>query len=308
MIEFFEITKSFKPDFWKDSFIALDKLSFKIDEGKTVGFLGANGAGKTTAMRILMGFSRADSGTIHFSKNLGSKKDEILKNIGFLPERPYFNPNLNGREFITYLAKLSGLKSSSIKGRSEYWAQRFKIDHALDRKIKTYSKGMMQRLGFCTALIHEPKFVILDEPLSGLDPLGRKELKEVIKEVNAQGTTIFFSSHIVSDVEEVCEKVIFLDQGKLIHEGSIESIIKGAPVSDYELLVEKDANIIIDSLDVKNLNKLSNALSFQVSPDAVDEVLKVLVDNNIKVYSVRPGLMSLEQVLYEARKRETDNE
>ncbi len=166
MIEFNEITKIFKSDLLTQPFTALKDVSFKVADEKIVGFLGANGAGKTTSLKIAMDFIRPTSGTVTFSENLGSHKREILKNIGFLPERPYFYPHLKGREFCHFMGSLSGLSKNEINKQIEIWAPRFKIDFALDRETRTYSKGMLQRIGFLVTLLHDPKMVILDEPLS----------------------------------------------------------------------------------------------------------------------------------------------
>lgn len=224
MLEFDSVTKVFKSEMFSKPFTAIDELSFKVDEGGIVGFLGANGAGKTTSLKIAMDFTRATKGRVVFN-NLGKSRSEIFSNIGFLPERPYFYPHLSGREFCEYMGKLVDLPKSKVKEQIELWAPKFRIDFALDREIHTYSKGMLQRVGFLTTMLHDPKLVILDEPLSGVDPIGRKELKDVIVEINKSGKTVFFSSHIVSDVEEICDKVIFLKKGQLVYQGKVDDII-----------------------------------------------------------------------------------
>ena len=141
MIEFRNVTKIFQTDFWSKSFKALDELSFRIEEGKLIGFLGANGAGKTTSIKIMMDFIRQDSGTVEFSKQMGSTTKEIFSNIGFVPERPYFYPYLTGKEFAEYMAKLNGVPRREIGKRISKWAECFCIDHALDRKIRGYSRS-----------------------------------------------------------------------------------------------------------------------------------------------------------------------
>lgn len=229
MITAQNIRKSFRGQsghFWEKEIEILKGVTFEIKENRIVGFLGANGAGKTTFLKILMGFISQTSGEITFSPILGQKPKEIKSQIGYLPERPYFHQNLTGHEFIHYMGELNGLNKRQIREAIEKWADVFKIRFALDREIKKYSKGMLQRLGFLISLIHDPKIVILDEPLSGLDPLGRKELKDVLKELKDLGKTIFFSSHIVSDVEEVCDDVIFLNDGKIEYSGSVEEKLK----------------------------------------------------------------------------------
>lgn len=284
MLELFEITKVFNSDLLKKDFVALKDVSFKIPEGTVMGFLGANGAGKTTTLKILMDFIRPTSGKIIFSDTLGTKKKDAFSNIGYLPERPFFYPHLTGRQFCHYMGELSGLKKSEVKTQVKKWASRFKIEFALDREIKTYSKGMLQRLGFLVTLLHGPKLVILDEPLSGLDPIGRKELKEIIVEINKLGTTIFFSSHIVSDVEAVCDDVLFIKSGEVLFNGSVDKIIN----ENYK------GNTIITYYDNDRLEKRV------VTENEKNEVLKSIAHRS-NIISVEPQRPSLEEIFYKVK-------
>jgi ABC-2 type transport system ATP-binding protein len=226
MIQVENLTKNFKVDFWDRSYKALDDVSFSIPEGEVTGFLGANGAGKTTFIKIMMKFIKTSEGNIRYSSSLGLHDRDIFRQIGFLPERPYFYPHLTGREFILFLSALSEVSKRDATDRLRNWSERFDLSHALDRKISTYSKGMMQRLGFISAVIHNPIFIVLDEPLSGLDPVGRKIIKNAIGEIAKEGKTIFFSSHIISDVEEICRNIVFLEKGKLAYTGTIQGILQ----------------------------------------------------------------------------------
>ncbi len=233
MLKFQNITKVFKSDLMAQPFVALKNVSFEIPHGSMVGFLGANGAGKTTSLKIIMDFIRSDEGVISFSEKLGKTKNEVFRNIGFLPERPYFYPNLTGHEFLHFMGTLSEMSRVDIQTATTKWAKRFKIDYALERPLKTYSKGMLQRIGFLATILHEPEFIILDEPLSGLDPIGRKELKDVIVEVHRSGKTVFFSSHIVPDIEEICDRVIFLKEGQLVYDGEVDKLLNTGESSEY---------------------------------------------------------------------------
>ena len=226
MFRFNNISKEYRGHFWEKKFVALDNVSLRVGEGEVVGFLGANGAGKTTSIKIIMNFISPTSGEIEFDEKLGKNSVERFSNIGFFPERPYFYPHLTGREFIGYLGQLNKVEQNIIEKRLVFWAEKLRLTFALDRKIRSYSKGMLQRLGFISANIHDPKLIVLDEPLSGLDPVGRKEFKDTLKYLSEQGKTIFFSSHIVSDIEEVCKKVIVLESGKLMYQGSISELIE----------------------------------------------------------------------------------
>lgn len=225
MVSWENVTKVFASDLLKSAVVALDDVSFSLREGSMTGYLGANGAGKTTSLKIALGFTAASKGEIKFSPVLGASPKEALARTGFLPERPYFYPHLTGREFSDYMGALSGVPKATLMKRRQDLAERLKIAHALNRPLRTYSKGMLQRMGFLVAVQHDPALVILDEPLSGLDPVGRKEFKDMMGEINRQGKTVFFSTHVVSDVEETCDDVVFLRQGKLAFSGGVAELL-----------------------------------------------------------------------------------
>ncbi len=301
MIELKNVTKVFKSDLLTQPFIALDDVSFNIPEASMVGFLGANGAGKTTSLKIIMDFIRPTSGIVNFEPSLGSTKEEVFQNIGFLPERPYFYPSLSGEDFLLFMGKLSGMNRSQILSEVGEWAPRFKIDHALKREIKTYSKGMLQRIGFLATIIHHPKLVILDEPLSGLDPIGRKELKDVIIEVHKQGKTIFFSSHIVPDVEEICDRVIFLKDGKLIYNGAVGELISNSNDSEY-LLTVKIADGVNLVTPFKQLTLLPDNLRRYIVDAALKEAfIRDVIDKKGDIISLEMKKPSLEEIFYKTK-------
>ncbi len=283
MLEFRDVTKKFDTDLLKKDFVALKGLSFKITEGSTIGFLGANGAGKTTSIKIAMDFIRPTSGEVIYGTELGGSKKEAFKKIGYLPERPFFYPHLTGKEFCFYMGQLADVSKARIKEQINFWAPRFKIDFALDRYIKTYSKGMLQRIGFLATLLHDPKLIILDEPLSGLDPIGRKDLRDIISEVNNLGSTVFFSSHIVGDVEEVCREVIFIKNGELVYSGNVDSIISENLKPNNTIRLSKENGEIYSVLK---------------SHDETNNFLKQVIEKNEKVLSVTPDKPTLEQIFY----------
>src|SRR5690606_508858 len=300
MLKFKEITKVFKTDLTSQPFVALDQVSFEIPQGSMVGFLGANGAGKTTSIKIIMDFIRADSGSMEFSSKLGSNRNEVLKKIGFLPERPYFYPNLTGEDFLQFLGGLSELKRHEVDQSIKCWAPRFRIDHALNRQLKTYSKGMLQRIGFLSTILHDPEFIILDEPLSGLDPIGRKELKDVIVEVHRAGKTVFFSSHIVSDIEEICDRVIFLQQGKLVYDGGVQSLLSSHEKRDY--LVKINGHDFIPQTKHHSLLKLAgNITTFIIHSDERENLLKEVLEKNVELIGLEFIKPSLEEIFYRVR-------
>lgn len=286
MIEFVNITKKFQNHFWEKPFMAVDNVSFSISKGDLVGFLGANGAGKTTLIKILMDFSRPTSGMVKFDQSFGSDSLQIRSQIGYLPERAYLYQHLTGREFLNYVGSLNKIPGGDLKKLIDKWAEKIQILHALDRQIRGYSKGMQQRLGFISALIHNPSFLVLDEPLSGLDPVGRKEFKQILKELNEEGVTIFFSSHIVSDVEEICNKVVFIEKGKLIYTGGIDQLIHQNSNDNYNLRYYENEQI--------------KTMSF---PEAQkDDVMKDLLSKKVNIIALDKEKMSLEEIIYRIKK------
>lgn len=295
MLEVKNITKSFRKDFWSKKFYALQDLSFDIKEGVITGFLGANGAGKTTLMKIVLGFISSDDneGKVLFSDEkvvLAKARDQI----GFLPERPYFYPHLTGAEFCHFMGKLQGLGSHDIRARSLKWAKKFSIEHALERQIRSYSKGMLQRLGFIVTLIHNPRLIILDEPLSGLDPIGRSELKSVMVELASEGKTVFFSSHIVSDVEEISRDVVFIESGRLIYSGAINKLL-----SDH---TEESVEVVFSTIDPdynsETFQKSSLRKKIIISKNQSLEAISLADAGKIEIHRFQERTPSLEEIVY----------
>lgn len=297
MLSFNEITKVFKSDLLVEPVVALDKVSFEIPSGSMVGFLGANGAGKTTSLKIALGFINANSGKVTFSENLGKSRENILKKIGFLPERPYYYQHLSGRDFIHFMGKLSGLSDKTIKQKIILLAERFRVDHALDRELKTYSKGMLQRIGFLVTVLHDPELILLDEPLSGLDPVGRKELKDIIVDIHKEGRTVFFSTHIVSDVEEICDRVIFLNKGKLAYDGPVAPLMNEHIKPIWRLVISKGA--LIDCSDIIKRVELGGGFdSIEVLSNNKDKVVKELILSGQSLFSLEQEKTRLEEIFY----------
>ncbi len=304
IIEISNISKVFRTDFYKKPFSALENVTFSVARGQITGFLGANGAGKTTLIKIIMKFIAANSGHIAYHLR-GDSWREICLSIGYLPERPYFHPHLTGREFLEYMGRLNEMKMSAIVEQVKNLSVRLRIDHALDRKIKSYSKGMLQRLGMTACLLHDPEFLILDEPLSGLDPLGRKEFKNILIEERARGKSIFFSSHIVPDVEEVCQQVIFLEKGGVLYQGAIdELIVQNLKPNFWFVLNDFDETSIVDmqqKFALMNLSHKEKLTSFEVLPDQKEHCLKYILDKNYSLHAFGQVRPRLEEIFYKIK-------
>ncbi|MGB3479687.1 MAG: ABC transporter ATP-binding protein [bacterium] len=234
-IELNNIYRSFKNHFWQKPKQVLNDVSLKIHKGEIFGFLGPNGAGKTTTIKIITGLIRPDSGSVKIF-NAPANTIDAKKHIGFLPESPYFYEHLTGFEFLNIHARLGNVKEHRVQ--SKLFLERVGLQHASDLPLFKYSRGMLQRIGIAQALISDPDLFILDEPLTGLDPIGRKEIKDLIMEQKNKGKTIFFSSHILPDAEAVCDRIGIIIKGKIMHIGKLKDILKQGIKTDEITLEE----------------------------------------------------------------------
>jgi ABC-2 type transport system ATP-binding protein len=241
-----QITKSFKADFYAKPVQVLKKMSFDVKLGRFVGFIGPNGAGKTTTIKCLLEYIFVDSGVIQFFHD--SSILESKKRIGFLPERPYFQEFLSGVEFLKLHWSLSGIRNENFEDRAAEVLEQVKLTHAKNKKLRDYSKGMLQRIGIAQALLARPDFLILDEPMSGLDPDGRILIKDILKSLKEQNMTLFMSSHLLEDVDELCDDLIIVHKGETLYCGTLSKFkenftnleqayraFKGQLVMDYNV-------------------------------------------------------------------------
>ena len=220
IVEVKSVTKKFQPDFYKKPVTALNNISFNIEQGRFVGFIGPNGAGKSTTIKCLLELIFPDSGDIFFFGEAFSLKKK--KKIGFLPERPFFQEFLTGKEFLKLHWDLCLRPNKDFVLKSNEILELVKLSHAQNKKLKDYSKGMLQRIGIAQALICEPEFLILDEPMSGLDPDGRILIKQILKALRERKMTVLMSSHLLEDVEELCDDLLIIHSGIMEYSGSIQ--------------------------------------------------------------------------------------
>lgn len=245
VLEVRDLKKTFKSGFIPRPVNVLKGVNFSLPKGSVTGFLGANGAGKTTSIKCILQLIFPDSGSIHFFDGQKLSMD-VLKRIGFLPERPYFYSYLTGREFLNFYGKLSGAFSSrnDMAERISQLLKRVGLEYAGDRLLKDFSKGMLQRIGIAQSLIHRPDLVIFDEPQSGLDPDGRIEVANIIRETAKEGTTVFFSSHLLPDAEKLCDRLIVMKQGTICYEGATHELLRHAGQGTNMSLEEAYAKIV----------------------------------------------------------------
>ncbi|MBK9040233.1 MAG: ABC transporter ATP-binding protein [Bdellovibrionales bacterium] len=282
------LKKSFKKGFIPRRHEVLKGMSFDVAEGTITGFLGANGAGKTTTMKCLLGLVFPDSGQIEY---FGSQpiSQNIKRRIGFLPEHPYFYNYLTGFEFLRFYGELSAnLKARDLKIRIESLLKRVDLVYAQNRKLREYSKGMLQKIGVAQALIHDPDFIILDEPMSGLDPDGRYYLAEIIKETAKMGKSVFFSSHHLLDAERLCEDLVILKSGQVVYQGKTEA-----------LLGSMESAATITYFDHGHKKVLSAS-----SPNEIQLNLANLLKGGAQIFEVRQERISLEEAFVRMAMRE----
>lgn len=228
-IQITSLTKSFPLGRHKNK--VLHNLSLTVLKGETFGFLGPNGAGKSTTIKLLLNFLRPDTGSIQILNHTVGQ-GEFRHHIGYLSESPVFYEHLTAKETLLLSGRLSNIPSVTIKQRIPNLLKKMNLAHATNIRVKSFSKGMKQRLGMANALVHDPKVLIFDEPMSGLDPLGRHMIKELFKELKRQNKTIFFSSHILGDIEELCDNIAIIHKGHLLYTGDLPGFLQGKSLEE----------------------------------------------------------------------------
>ena len=250
LLDIDHLSKHVRSGFWGLKASILHDVSMQAHAGETFGLLGPNGAGKTTTMKIITGLIRPSRGSVTLWGR-DPRLASVRSRIGYLPESPYLYGHLSGPEFLRYAGNLHGMPELLTKARSGPLLDRVGLGGVGNKAIRTYSKGMLQRLGFAQALINEPEFLFLDEPMSGLDPLGRHQIKLLIQELKAEGRTVFFNSHILSDVEEVCDRIAILVNGKVAAQGAIKDLLS-YHAGAYTLAVRG-----LDRMGLANLTRIA---------------------------------------------------
>ncbi|HET9183530.1 MAG TPA: ABC transporter ATP-binding protein [Candidatus Angelobacter sp.] len=293
-IEIQNLSKSYQVGFWKKGLRpALKNLSLCVERGETFGFLGPNGAGKTTTLKLLMGITFPSSGT---AKILGRhfQDPEIKKKIGFLPEQPYFYDYLSAPELLDYYGRLSGVSAEERQRKIPATLESVGLNDAGNTQLRKFSKGMLQRVGIAQAIIHDREILFLDEPMSGLDPLGRHEVRELIQKLKDAGKTIFFSTHILSDAEALCDRVAVIHKGQLRGIGVMNEL-RSAAGTNSEIIWQGANALSAVVRDVTEPHVTGELVRATVAREQQDRVLEKLRQQGAVLISVTPLHGTLEE-------------
>ena len=298
IVQIQNLRKVFRVGFWGRRVTAVDGLSFEVQRGEVFGFLGPNGAGKTTTIKMLMGLIYPSGGTATlFGRPVG---DQAAKaKVGFLPESPYFYDYLTGREFLRFYGHLFGLLGTALEKRIDELLDLVGMAHARDLQLRKFSKGMLQRVGIAQALINDPELVVLDEPMSGLDPIGRKEVRDLIFRLKESGKTVMFSSHILHDAELLCDRVAMIMKGKLVACGHVSELIAGDTTHEVEMVIDRllpEALERIKPLAGKVVLQGERVMVVLSNQQAVDQALDVVRSAKAKLVALTPHKASLEDL------------
>ncbi len=269
------LTKVFPIPFRRTRLVAVRGLNLEVAPGQVYGLLGPNGSGKSTTLKVILGLVTASSGTTKIfgrdSREVGSREA-----VGFLPENPYFYKYLTGEETIRFYGKLCGLRGKKLSARTNELLELVSLQDARDRRLGGYSKGMLQRIGLAQALIQEPKLVVLDEPTAGVDPAGSREIRDLILDLKKRGITVLLSSHLLAQVQEICDRVGILANGVLVREGRVEDL----------LAIENQTELILEN----------------ATPEVLAQISALLTQSNTRLVEQRQPQTTLEGLFLEATK------
>jgi ABC-2 type transport system ATP-binding protein len=288
------LRKTFDPGLFEEEVEVLKGLSFEVRRGEIFGFLGPNGAGKTTTIKAITEIIRPDGGEIRIG-GLPHTDREAKRRIGFMAESPYFYSHLSGRESLRFFAELLGLERARVESRIDEVLGLVSMSGHAERPMKTYSKGMLQRMSLAQALLGEPELLILDEPMSGLDPVGRRDVRDIILAERERGTTVFFSSHIIPDVETICDRVAIVIDGRVRATGRVRDLV-AQEVEAYELTFVGASPAELETPLLAS-HEGSDACWVRVAGTGRDELIRELASGGARLVSLNPVRSTLEEFL-----------
>lgn len=306
-IETKKISKIYTNVFGKNKVSALDKLSLSVEQGSFFGLLGPNGAGKTTLVKILLGITNPSKGS---ATVLGEDISNYMlkKKVGYLPENHRFPEHLTGEQVLNFFGGFSDMSPNELKKRIDYLLDLTKMNDRRNYKIKTYSKGMMQRIGIAQALINNPDLIFLDEPTDGVDPIGRKEIRDMLLELKTQGKTVFLNSHLLSEVELIADRVAIIDKGKIVKQGTVKELTEIK--QEYKISFSGTINdeFYKTPLALERIRNIHSSHFILKAED--DEKLNAIIDilraDGISIQSVELLKQSLEDSFIKLINKEND--
>ncbi|MBL1214870.1 MAG: ATP-binding cassette domain-containing protein [Ignavibacteriae bacterium] len=291
-LEVKELTKKF------GNLTAVNKASFKVPEGSIFGLIGRNGAGKTTTIRMMMNIYMPDSGEVILR---GAVVGQDFKDkVGYLPEERGLYKKMKVLETLLFFAELKGKTGRDVQKKAKEYLERFNLSDRMNSKIEDLSKGNQQKVQFIATILHDPEFLILDEPFSGLDPINTNILKEIILEKKKEGKVILFSTHLMDFAEKMCDHIAIINNGEIILEGSLTDLKKKFAKSNVSLSYEGDIGFLKDQPFIKKVEDFGNTTGIRVkSPEQIQELLKLLVQHNITVKKFDANDISLHEIFVE---------
>ncbi len=301
-IEIIGLEKTYSVGFWrKRPKCALRPLYLNVEEGEIFGFLGPNGAGKTTTLKMLMGLVFPTGGSARIL-GMDVNDPQVKAQIGFLPEQPYFYDYLTARELLEYYGRLSGVVGKDLSARVEKVLGRVGLPDVGGVQLRKFSKGMLQRVGIAQAILHEPKVVFFDEPMSGLDPMGRREVRDLMEQLKADGKTVFFSTHILSDAEALCDRVAVIHLGELRAVGAIADLTSGVQ-GKVEIVWEGSSTPASIKALGAECHVTGDTVRAVVAEESQELVIDALRRERLRLISLVPVRTTLEQYFVEKLKR-----
>ncbi|MCB9622224.1 MAG: ABC transporter ATP-binding protein [Polyangiales bacterium] len=297
-----DLVKTYRTGFFRKKVEAVRGISFEVRHGEIFGLLGPNGAGKTTTIKCLLRLVFPTSGELKVY-GLSPEKRESMLRVGYMPENPYVYRYLKPLELLDLCGRLAGMPGKERRDRSEAMIDKVGLRHAVDRPIGKFSKGMMQRVGLAQALLHDPELLVLDEPMSGLDPIGRKEIRDILLEQKKRGKTLLFTSHILSDVEMLCDRVSILQKGRVTAEGKLSELLS-SEVAQSEVELRNVSASLRESLakvEGVEIHDAEAAVLLTVPEAEIASTLRAALDGGARVVAVRPQRKSLEDLFVEKK-------